>query len=365
MGKMPFEVSRQSRTTLIDQVVEGLRSAIGMGHYRSGEMLPNLQEMAGALGVSEIVIRRAIGRLAREGLVNPRRRVGIAVCGNGMKVWRGHVLYITWGSAGMYYKSVFGGALSACLHEANVLVSTVHVSGVEAANGFPKIRAELGHAVSLAVIEGVSEGLDNLLAARNIPFIHLHPADSAPSSGAQRSILARRMNVLADVCRHCVECGIRRVLEVVQDVGGGEVFDRLSAAGMTVETLRAEATPGLDSPEAVERGAMESMRRWLAAKPVLPDLIWFGDDFVARGALLALTGTGIRVPDDVQVISWANRGMGPVFLKPLTRVEMDPKAHGEIVARCILEQMEGKPTPTAALELSPVFIKGETTRTRV
>ncbi len=362
MGKMPFEVSRQSRTTLIDQVVEGLRSAIGMGHYRSGEMLPNLQEMAGALGVSEIVIRRAIGRLAREGLVNPRRRVGIAVCGNGMKVWRGHVLYITWGSAGMYYKSVFGGALSACLHEANVLVSTVHVTGADEKGGFAKVRAELGHAVSLAVIDGKAAQLDALLHERGIPFIHFSSVGVTPSPLAAQAVMVRRDAVLPDLRAHCRACGVRRVLQMTcERTAPLDASAALAADGVTVETLTFRALPqDAGRIERIEQGALNAMLRWLDRGKRLPDLLWFSDDFIARGALLALTSRGIRIPEEAQVVSWANTGNAPAFLKPLTRVEINPHANGETVASCALAILDGKPGGKL-LELAPELVVGKTT----
>lgn len=343
-------------------MADGLRSSIASGHYKSGDKLPNLHEIAAALNVSEIVTRRAVQLLTKEGLLNPRRGTGIAVCGTDAKTWRGHVLFIHWSGVEMHYHNVLSGVMVEQLHTANVLVSTLHVSVVDGANSFAKVRAELGHAISLAVIEGPAAELAPMLVERNIPFIQIsQTSDFAPQ--AVRKLSVRHEAVLGAIRDHCLACGVRTVLQVAPVQGPAlDIGPTLTADGLTVDTLRTMSVPGMDYPEAVERGALRAMEHWLAARPKLPDLLWFSDDFVARGALLALSLRGIRVPDDVQVISWANKGHGPVFIKPLTRVEMDPKAHGALVTQCILEQLTGQPNGSAPVELAPTFIAGETTR---
>ena len=53
-----------------------------------------------------------------------------------------------------------------------------------------------------------------------------------------------------------------------------------------------------------------------------------------------------------------------MLFRSLTRVEMDAKAHGALVAQCILEQLTGQPNGHGPVELAPTFIVGETTRGR-
>lgn len=359
---VPFSVSRDKQASLIDQVADGLRFSVISGHYQPGARLPNLSQMADSLGVSEIVTRRAVQRLAKEGLLNPRRGTGIEVRGAHLKTWRGHVLFIHWSGAGMYYHSVRTGCVIERLHAANVLISTVPVAGADQGNDFAKVRAELGHAVSLAVIEGPAAGLASLFAERKIPFLQIDEA-GRHSPHAVRRIEMRTETVGPALRDHCLACGVRSVVQVLQHQAVSlDLAPLISAADVTVDTLRVAPLPGLNSPESVERAALLAIERWLDGQPKLPDLFWFGDDFVARGALLALTTRGIRVPADVQVISWANKGLGPVYLKPLTRVEMDPQAHGTVVAQCILEQLAGRAGGAAAVTLAPAFIVGETTR---
>ncbi len=363
MYSMPFKVMRESRASLIDQVADGIRTSISAGHYKAGDTLPNLHRMAAALGVSEIVTRRAVQRLAREGILNPRRGTGISVCSSDTKTWRGHVLYVHCSNPEMYYHGVMSSVIVDSLHASDFLVSTVCFSLRDFSSSLEKVRAELAHAVNLAVLEGSVDQVAKMFADRRIPFIQCGSPDFRLSLRASGTVIRTNMPALSAMRDHCMECGIRSVMQVVTGSDAAYSTEKLlKEAGMKVATLCAEPAEGAGTTEGIERGALESMAAWLQRSKKLPDLIWFPDDFTARGALLAMSARGVRIPEDVQVISWANKGLGPVYMKPLTRVEIDPRAHGEAFARYILDYLDGKAAPQ--IELVPEFIVGETTRPR-
>jgi len=69
----------------------------------------------------------------------------------------------------------------------------------------------------------------------------------------------------------------------------------------------------------------------------LPDVFLFTDDHLAQGGVLALMERGIRIPEDVKVVTHANRGLGPYWVKPFSRLEMDPIAQGAVVAKAVLD----------------------------
>ena len=91
---LPFGLDRASKDSLKDQLVEGIREAVRMGFYRPGDTLPSLNRMADELGVSEIVIRSAYRRLAAEGIVVSRPRIGSVIHPPKTPIWRGHVLCV-------------------------------------------------------------------------------------------------------------------------------------------------------------------------------------------------------------------------------------------------------------------------------
>jgi DNA-binding LacI/PurR family transcriptional regulator len=364
MTKLPFRIRLEDRMSLTDQLADGLRHAIRSGVLRSGDTLPTLLEMADRMGVSEFVARHAVRRLSAEGLVCARRRVGIKVNGN-VNAWKASVLGLQWGVPSMYYHSVLNSVVTERLDASNVLFDAKYISQAEADRGFPRVQADLAHAFSLAVIRGHTHGLDALLSRREIPFIHC--TWSRPSPLAVRAILMRHALVFPAIRDHCLACGVRDMLLVglPGDTHNIQLRRLLTAAGVRCRSISVQPIDTFESPEDVERSALNAMDAWLEREKQLPDLIWFSDDFVARGALLAMTARGVRIPEDVQVITLTNRGMAPAFIKPLTRVEMDPARDGEAIAASVLEQLDGKPWDGKPIVLAPTFIAGATTIKKV
>ena len=136
-----------------------------------------------------------------------------------------------------------------------------------------------------------------------------------------------------------------------------DVTERLRIMDVKVRTFR---TPlGLD-PEGVAKAAYSIVAGWFRdGKPSLPDVILFTDDYLAQGGLLALRKNGIRIPEDVSVVSFTNKGHLPIWDQPLTRLEMDPIAHGTALARAVRTYLHGKPFP-AGIVLGTVWKSGDT-----
>jgi len=61
------------------QIAEAIRGAVAAGTYRPGEALPSLRELAVTLGVNPNTVQRAYDELSREGIVEPRRGLGLFV----------------------------------------------------------------------------------------------------------------------------------------------------------------------------------------------------------------------------------------------------------------------------------------------
>jgi GntR family transcriptional repressor for pyruvate dehydrogenase complex len=76
----PSSREAQSRPrTLVDEVAEGLVSAIIAGQYKPGDRLPNLEELADHYRVGRSVVREAIRSLVARGLVAVRHGDGTFV----------------------------------------------------------------------------------------------------------------------------------------------------------------------------------------------------------------------------------------------------------------------------------------------
>lgn len=82
-----------------------------------------------------------------------------------------------------------------------------------------------------------------------------------------------------------------------------------------------------------DRIAMEKLLR----KKKLPTAIFAANDFMAVGAIRALTKAGLRVPDDVAVVGFDDGALATLVHPPLTSVHVPRVEMGKSAAFCLLE----------------------------
>ena len=141
------------------------------------------------------------------------------------------------------------------------------------------------------------------------------------------------------------------------DKGAFNVTDQLRIVGVDVRT---ERTPMGIGPDEVARGAYAIVDGWFRRRSFrLPDVVFFTDDYVAQGGLLALLRHGVHIPEDVSVVSFANKGHLPIWDQKLTRMEMDPIAHSAVLAKAVRTYLHGGAFPSD-LTLGTVWRPGET-----
>lgn len=361
MKALPFQIVRSLSTDLTAQVADGVRRAIETGYYGVGDALPSFRKMAELLGVSEIVTRHAIRRLAEAGLVASRPRVGVRVCAAAERGWRGQILFLHRAPSRIYYFSLFAETMEEDLRDAGYLLRRVFVSDEEAREGFPRVRLELGRQNDLVIVEGrFLRGLDRFLARAKVPFLHI---GSEISPRAAWGLAQRRAAVIPALLNRVRASGVRSILQV--NFHRGEELDAAAALrgiGLKVKAVTVPAAAGHPEPESAAFGALDYFGRFLRARRnALPDLLLFDDDHLARGGLLALSLAGLRVPGDVQVVTWSNTGMVPEYPVSIARIEMDGTAHGHAMAAYARKILAGGvPAGASPRLVAPVFVSGAT-----
>jgi DNA-binding LacI/PurR family transcriptional regulator len=358
---LPFEVDRRKPGRLVDQFADGLRQAILSNFWKPGEALPTLDRLAAAAGTSLRIPREAVARLKAEGLVDPRPGLGCMVTGARRSRWRGHVLFVLHDAEGSYYADVFAGVLQERFVRAGYLFTRVSASARAGADR-GALDAALSQNVTLAVLFcGGSLRTARLLDARGVPFVEIGRAPSRLPA-AKGFVRFDREAALADFAAHCAERGARRVLQVCFRGGEGDADagPALAAAGVAIRRLAFPAPPGPGRIEAIQRLALEGFAERLASgwRPA-EDVLLFTDDFLASGALPALSAAGLRAPEDFRAVSFFNAGFGPVYPRPLTRLEMDPRAHGAAASDLLLGFLAGRPIPPDAA-IRSTYRRGET-----
>ena len=347
--------------TLADQLVEQLKAAIVRNHCRSGEVLPGIRKIAETVQVSEKVVRAAMRRLTAEGWIVPRRHVGPVVAERGSKGARWRVLYFTHNPYYCYYHERFIAALRMQLLREKGGVLLVAVNRHDGVNGYLMLEEALKEHWDL-ILEGPTVARSRkMIEASGWPFATIDDSVySLPPSVAANSVGRINMSIgsaTGDFVRECARRNVRSVVQLQCDRGAFDVTERLRIMGVDVRT---ERTPLGLPPDEVAHGAYALVDRWFRrGKPRLPDVVFFTDDYMAQGGLLALLRHGIRIPEDVAVVSFANKGHLPIWDRALTRIEVDPVAHGTTVSQAVQKFLHGGRFPSG-LSLGSAWIPGDT-----
>ena len=363
--KKLFEIDRLMSKTLTKQICDGYRLAIADGRLAGGARFPTCREICDLFGVSMIVSRTVVRQLGREGLIRSRPHTGSFVVPGDSNAWRGTVLFVNAGgtfsanvgiiASTLRERFASSGFLFVSIDMPSRFIGDADVSRLSAALASRPRLVVLLHARPQAVAAVVKAGVDYIvlygdakLSSRNMP-------------GSCRGVIScDYRSVVSDFVAHCVEAGIRSVLEVRFAKDNPSAVSALRKAGVEVSTLKIRETPDFCFSGHVQRAGLVAAEKLLAkGKDALPDLVYFTDDYLASGALLSFAWHGVRFPEDVRFASLVTKGFEPVWRQDLTRIEWDWFAQGEGIARRAIEVLELR-TERIDAKISPKYIIGDT-----
>ena len=356
--RLPFRVDRNLGIDLVEQIVGGVSLAVGSGTLAHGATLPGIRRMAKDLSVSEIVVRRAVKELCRQGILQARTRVGLTVCGGGRRSWRGVVAGILPAhDAGMYYANVLEGAIASVLMKNGWLFA--RMEWPDKPSGAGTDVAGLLKCLSPALVVALfpSPAMLNALDRSNLPFVQIWT--KAKSRKARMYIRPCADLALSKLVETFAAHGVRKVLSVCQHVSGIECTTALKNAGFSVRKMYISPLDGYAQPESVQRAALETFDRLLAKGSIDADAVVFNDDYLTAGALSAFERHGVRVPEDIRLATTSNHGLGPVYFRKLTRLEVDPVRHGREIADTLLKMLDGGEC-ASEMSIETTFEEGET-----
>lgn len=358
--KPPFSLDRSRHGDLVGQLSSALRQAIDTGYYKAGDILPPVRDLAELLDVSCGVAAQAMARIREAGLISPRPCIGSVVCPKDRPPWKGQVLVVVPPGLGNPHDSMIHAVVRDTLTAAGYLPTSATVPETRPGrfDDFSLLECMLRQQTDLVVQLHGQANITRWLSKCGVPFVRFADDDTLPPNcvGVMRRDFGR---ALPDFVAHCRKVGVKSVLQVA-DTLRADATDVLSRDGIEVSTLRTPAAMrnGLDYDFTV--WAAETFAKRLAkGRGWLPDLIFFQNDHLATGALMALGAAGIHIPEDVRIATWANYRYGPAYFKPLTRMEMDNAAVGATLAKCVLEYLRTGAFPQGIV-VGPTYIKGET-----
>ncbi len=109
-------------------------------------------------------------------------------------------------------------------------------------------------------------------------------------------------------------------------------------------------------------GTEGELRKRLKAMQELPDAFIVANDFIAINVMSILQEWGIRIPQEVQVISFDNIPEAASTRPPLTTVNVDKEALSKNIINCLLQRMAHPKRPRSVIYTDSEIIYGQTTR---
>ena len=351
-----------SGTPLVQQFAASMRAAIRAGDFRIGEILPPVKEWADALGCSAFVPRRAMGMLAKEGALAIKRHVGAVVTGRLAPERKKLVIYVTRDNGDIWSRNVFAFRLGEVLMKSGYRFEHVRINRRSHDFACEHLTDAIRRGVDFAVCEVSQTRFTEPFRMAGIPFAVISVGNE-DFRGAEAVFNRVDDELVNDIVGLLKRAKCRRVALY----GAGEwVNDRLSVpffkAGIHLQ--RRNISPlqfrqsGHSTVGSVQRSAMESFESMLSAGAAMPDAFVFYDDYIAAGAFLSLARHGVDIPKDVKVLTFSNKGLGPVFFRPLTRFESDHAKNAERIGRWIKAWLSGR--RIAPPRIAARLIRGET-----
>ena len=211
-----------------------------------------------------------------------------------------------------------------------------------------------------------SAGAVQLLAANAIPSVHLmelhaEAASAETVSAPLYSVGFSQTDAGAAMTQHLLQQGYRRIAfcgaqldaRVLQRLQGYRQV--LQAQGLYDPTLE------LLQPERSSLALGAAMLERLAHSQPAPDAIFFCNDDLAQGALLAATRLGIRVPEQISIAGFNDLPGSAQMVPPLTTIHTPRSAIGTQAATLLLQLMRGEPAPHTRLDLGFQLVQRQST----
>lgn len=317
-----IEIDRQTATPIYAQIADQLRQQITSGQLQPGDTLPTNEQFEAQLSVARKTIQQAITTLAREEYVERRRGKGTFVRGVPLRGVVGIVTSfdVIGTAAPPYYQGMaqrFHERLTDAGHSHRFYLTTGDADSPNAACSDLAADLERRALSGILMLNYKPYMADAMEFAHrtHVPVVALANTYPGPIS-----IKPDAPAFLRQAIEHLAEQGCTRI---------GVVY---------IERDNAQMPPAKELLQMIRSSGCRSQRKWLIGDAVsehasyqaiarLPldelDGLLIADDVPALGVDRYLSEAGIDVPDQLQVVTWWNQGLGLTLRHPFTRIGWD------------------------------------------
>ena len=226
----------------------------------------------------------------------------------------------------------------------------IGVTHYDAAEEEQLLREQLLHRPAGLLVTGLerSEATRALLAASGVPCVHLMETAGTPGV---HSVGFSQADAAAAMTRHLLGRGRRRIAFAAAQLDP-RTLQRLLGWRREMQAVGLHA-PTLEwlnpAPSSIALGA--TMFEQIAGLNPPVDAVFFCNDDLAQGALLAALRLGVQVPQRVAVAGFNDLTGSDQMLPPLTTVRTPREEIGTAAAQMLLALMRGESPPTMCVDL--------------
>jgi GntR family transcriptional regulator, arabinose operon transcriptional repressor len=352
MNRMKQSKSAAGANTALKQapmhrvIYDTLLAQIQQGQYRSGDRLPSELELCKRFQSSRITVAKAINSLQHEGLVVRRAGSGSYVqlaapvtsyqfgllipelgsteifepiCQGIMQSPQAKSHSLIWGHTSHKTCSKEEAALSLCRQFIEQKVSGVFFAPLEFVDEKDSINHQL-----------VAE-----LRQAGIPIVLL---DRCYYTYPMRSNLDRvgidNHRASFVVTQHLWNQGARRIVFVARRRSASTMVDRVSGYQFALGEC------GSEFPARALYGDVENQEFVRELVEVEPDGVVCGNDLTAAHLMRALIGMGVRVPEQIRLVSFDDVSYAKFLPVPLTTIHQNCPQIGELAMRLMLDRIQ-------------------------
>lgn len=198
-----------------------------------------------------------------------------------------------------------------------------------------------------------------LLDEKAIPHVLLYVT---PGSAAGRNVVGYdNHQAFAAITQYLLDLGHRSFAMIAQDTSFN---DRARARLEGVRTTLAENGIAIRPRHFIEgawkfEDGMQSFARIMGSDDP-PTAIICGNDYLALGCLLQAQKSGIRIPDDVSITGFDDIDLARLLEPGVTTMKVPDADVGEMAARFLLSELQGKPAHLSQVQQPQLIIRGST-----
>jgi LacI family transcriptional regulator len=161
--------------------------------------------------------------------------------------------------------------------------------------------------------------------------------------------------------QYLIDLGHRQIAEISGPPGWHEPAMRHESFMATLSAHQLTPAAIVESSQWMPTGGYEAAHRLLDSGAPFSALV-VANDYLALGAILALSERGLRVPEDVSIIGFDDTPEAAFFRPPLTTIRQDYEALGQQSIQYLIDIINNPDMPVHQRVLVPQLIERQSTR---